>query len=127
MNTSTTDRNRKGDARPQPFGILSLASGLRCKPGDLAIVTGKDAFDENLGCIVEVISAAYISDMHGFMWNIRSVGRPMKIVNPDTQRASFAEAGVGPDSCLTPINGISLDDAEEEIIGQEDLISEEVH
>lgn len=118
----------KSSARPERTNILSLASGLRCKIGDLAIVGGKRAFKENLGCIVEVIGVAFMSDEHGFCWQVRSVGRPMKMAAPcDQSKVWFDNEGVAPDSCLTPIKGIPLDDAEDESADQEINIPAEVH
>jgi hypothetical protein len=123
-NTSITVPGRKDDARPRPFSIVSLASGLRCEPGDLAIVGGKDAFEENLGCIVEVIAAAYISDEHGFMWSVRSVGRPLMQYD-GSGGTRFAPTGYAPDSHLTPIKGIPSTEVEGEDAGLE--LTAEVH
>lgn len=112
---------------PEKPSILRLASGLRCAPGDLAIVGGKDAFDENLGCIVEVVGAGYMHEMHGFLWAIRSVGRPLKMYASNGKDMKFALDGYAPDSCLTPIKGTPLDDAEDERFSQENMIPERVH
>lgn len=105
----------KSSARPERTDILSLASGLRCKPGDLAIVGGNRVFDENLGCVVEIIEAAGIFDDFGFCWRVRSVGRPMKVIDKDDRsKVWFNTEGVSPDRCLTPIKGIPAEDAEDE-------------
>lgn len=121
---STITPNNKGAARTD---ILSLASGLRCKPGDLAIVGGRHTFKENLGCIVEIIAAAYISDQFGFLWSVRSVGRPMKMQAGKGEDMKFDINGYEPDYVLTPINGIPVEDAEDASIDQENTIPEEVH
>lgn len=122
MKNSTITPNNKGAARTD---ILSLASGLRCKPGDLAIVGGRYSFEENLGCIVEVISAACI-DEDGFCWHIRSTGRAL-MAKFNNGHIGFSIEAIAPDYTLTPINGIPVEDAEDASIDQENTIPEEVH
>lgn len=103
MNTSTSSN------------IVKLASGLRCKPGDLAIVGG-NSYIENLGCIVEVIRP--MGPIPGFedvfIWEIRSTGRAMKTKTAITEEIRFVEVCGSPDRCLTPITGLPLEESTEE-------------
>lgn len=103
MNTSTR------------INIVKLASGLRCKPGDLAIVGGR-SFAENLGCIVEVLRP--MGPVPGwedvFIWEVRSTGRSQKTEGAIGDQIGFHEVCGTPDSCLTPITGLPLEESTEE-------------
>src|SRR6202012_6006531 len=77
-NTSTTGAARK-NTRPTKSDFLSLASGLRCRPGDLAVIVSGNSLD-GIGAIIEVISP-YSIDEEGFLWHARTKGRPLNCVD----------------------------------------------
>lgn len=92
-----------------------ISSGLRCKPGDLAIVGGQ-AYIENHGCIVEVLRP--MGPVPGwddvFIWEVRSMGRAQKTTAAITGTIIFSEICGCPDRSLTPITGLPLEESTEE-------------
>lgn len=94
---------------------LKTPSAPRCKVGDLAIVCG-NAFDENLGCIVEVLRP--MAPIPGwediFIWEIRATGQKLKTKTAITADIGFHKVCGSPDRCLIPIVGLPLDESAEE-------------
>lgn len=110
-NISTAAGGRKGDVRPQ-FNLSSLASGLRCRPGDLAIITSA-AFPEAIGAIVEVIKAAQFDTDGKFLWHVKSCGRKIRVIHTDTREEMLPHHDfLVWDGQLTPIKGLPADECE---------------
>lgn len=103
--------------------LLSLASGLRCRPGDLAIVTYSSC-PENIGAIVEILKPACIPEEYGFEWSVVSVGRELRWFsnNGKTGVSRYVDC---PDSVLLPISGNRLNESTEE--SDLRIVEEEVH
>lgn len=79
---------------------------LRCKPGDLAIVTGA-SYDCNLGLVVQVVEPAPIEHplrlrSKGHSWWVKS-RFPMFYTKGDLDQCFFLIEGPVPDAYLTPI------------------------
>lgn len=113
MNTSTTTPNNKGSV-PRRVDILSLASGLRCKPGDLAIVVDC-AFPEVLGAIVEIVRPYGFDEKGKFLWDVKTTGRSLRVVDIVTNRElPPSNVFAAYDNCLRPLRGDELEETTEE-------------
>lgn len=77
------------------------------KAGDLAIVMS-DLFPENIGLIVEVVSAAKWG--YGDDWNCVSRGRPIICFDPDNGNVFMDMDADFRDFQLRPITGLPIDE-----------------
>jgi hypothetical protein len=81
---------------------------MNCKPGDLAFIVDSQ-FPENLGRVVEVISAYGDFRDEGFCWNVIAK-TAMKGEGEIDGRIMYLREGFIPDVCLRPISGAPVND-----------------
>jgi hypothetical protein len=93
--------------------VFKLSSGLRCKPGDLAIIVSSE-FPENIGAIIEIEKSADAwGKSHGYDWEAKSVGRKIKGRDLKSNvECSFTEIYCV-DYRLVPVTGLPLDETTE--------------
>lgn len=88
--------------------IFKLASGLRCKVADLAIIVSS-RWTENIGAIVEILAADTI-DGDGFNWTVKNTGRRLWGTDVNGVERGDWKTIISPDSWLLPVTGLPFED-----------------